>query len=444
MTDLGEHLHLRVATDRMTADLMLKAPHPGVTPEALRAFLAARRIAHGLDDAALAAVAARPGAWLTVARGEAAPPAVEFKVSRAAPPDGPDAVLARLGVHAPVKTGDLIAVAADNAVTGHDIFGDPLPTASAPARPGRGIQADAAGREFRAAVDGRLLVDRDGRFSVERVLVIETEAPAETGPIDHAESVVVPGDLAGGRRIKAGGRILVAGGIGEAVLEAGEGILVLGPVHGNGRAVFQSPADIQLAKAVEAVIFSGSAVRVAESLLDCSVIAARAVIVEKGGIEGGSTTAPEIQCDYLGSELGARTVVEIGIAPRTRLVCSRLETEFGRLRQAAAQTRAALKPLKERRLTGEVLPGAEYMELDRLEDEDAAQSRRFMEIAADIVEMMSRDDSCVPGRLEAREVVHAGVVIASARTEKAIHHKHGGLQVTATLGKLGEIQGEPA
>ena len=148
---------------------------------------------------------------------------------------------------------------------------------------------------------------------------MENVGPA-TGNITSEGSVVVNGNVQAGFSVTAQENVQVKGVVEGAVIQAGGDIVIERGMNGMGRGKLLAGGRV-IAKFVEnAVIEAGSYVE-ADSLMHSKVSAKTEVTVDgrKGFIAGGIVRATvKVSCKTLGSELGADTVVEVGVNPEQK------------------------------------------------------------------------------------------------------------------------------
>lgn len=433
----------------MKAELRI-APEGDIPPiTMLRAMLANRGVLFGLKDDRIAEAGERRGEWIVVAEGAPPRPPVHGRVQahvdttarpRAQVDEDGSANLKELGILENVTSGMLLASLVDPTPgsAGRDVSGTllpPDPAQPAVLRPGRNTAVSPDGRELHAAIDGRVVLEKDGRISVDNIFTVPGDVGPATGNINFLGSVVVLGNVCTDYRVRAAERIVVKGAVEGAVLEAGQDISVHGGVFGAGKAILQTPASILLARAQECRLLCGGTIQAKDTLLRVDAVAGQAILVERGAIIGGSATAPRIQAPSLGAESETRTLIEAGIAPRAKLTGERLQSQFVPLRQQYITARGRLAPLVAAHNAGKILDAEDRGLMQKLEMEVADLEPRILELAAAAHALLADPASAVDGAIIA-ERCRPGVVLASLHVERTVQQEARRLVAKAAAGKL--------
>lgn len=147
------------------------------------------------------------------------------------------------------------------------------------------------------------------------------EVPADVdnsiGDINYSGNVNVKGNVKSGFIIHADGNIIVEGVVEGAELYAGGQIIVKRGIHGMGKGILSAKGNIIIKFIESATAKSGGYVET-ESILHSKVSAGSdvSVIGGKGFIMGGSIRAAgKVQAKTIGSEMGAATLIEVGVDP---------------------------------------------------------------------------------------------------------------------------------
>lgn len=444
-----EQIEVRIAKDRMTAELRLDPD--GSTPPItmLRAALANRGVLYGLKDDRIAEAAERKGEWFVVAEGSAPTPPVHGRVEQHVDTDvklharlseDGSADLKELGILENVTAGMLLASVVDPipGSAGRDVGGNllvPAPAQNAVLKPGRNTTVTPNGRELVAAIDGRVVLEKSGAISVDNLFTVPGDVGPATGNINFLGSVVVLGNVCAEHRVRAAERVIIKGAVEGAVIEAGHDITVHGGVFGGGKAVLQTPASIHLSRAQECRLLSGGAIHVKDSLIRVDAVAGHAIHVEQGAIIGGSATAPRIHAATLGAESETRTLIEVGIAPRAKLNGERLQSSFVALRQQYILARSRLMPLVAAHEAGKIQDSDDRAMMQRLESEVSELESKMLGLAADVHHLLADPGSAVDGALVAKRC-RIGVVLSSLNMERAVQQESHNLVVRAQAGKL--------
>jgi hypothetical protein len=450
MTTQSERVDVRVSEDRMTAEVMVFKASPEPSIFELRALLANKGVLFGLNDDCLKEALAAPGTWVAIAFGklprEPVHGHVQYHFRSEKKPhveiaaDG-KADLKELGLIENVAAGHILATLVDpvEGEIGRHVTGDPIHVEGArpgALLPGKNVSIAPNGRDLVAGINGRVILDKDGRVSVDDTYVVMGDVGPATGNIDFVGTVRVSGNVCADFRVKASERVEIAGHVEAAVIEAGKEITIKGGVSGAGRAILSSPGSITVKHAQDARIFAGGTLVVKESLMRVTAMAGQEIRVETGAIIGGVATAPVIHAAGLGSNAEARTVIEVGIAPRVRLMAGRLETQFITTRGELMKLRQRLIPLQAQHTAGKIMTPEDKTMMERLEPACLELEKRILLIAGEIETLVNSAAASVDGGLVITGEVHPGVILSSVKMERPVRHVLKGLTVTAHEGKL--------
>ncbi|RMH59447.1 MAG: DUF342 domain-containing protein [Candidatus Hydrogenedentota bacterium] len=448
MGDGTPPIELRISEDAMTAEVKIASGAAVGLPAVLNA-LAGRGVVYGIDQKSIEEALEKRGEWVVVARGTPAVKPVhgrvEYHFSTSQKPKvtirkNGSADFKELGYVQNVTAGFQLATLVDPVPgrTGRNLRGDVLPCAEpvpAKLKPGRNVSISEDGRHLIADVDGAVKIDRDGVVSVDQVLNILGDVGPETGNIDFVGTVIVGGNVLSDFRVKAAEEVVVRGSVEGAFIEGRKGVRIEGGVFGSGKALIQSPGNITVRRAQDAHLYSGGDILVQDSLVRVSAVAAGKISVARA-IIGGSVAAPSVFAGTLGADSETRTVVEIGISPRARLMGRKWEMDFQKARNRLIIVRERLHPLQEAKRSGKIMDREMVVEMDRLEREEFSLLSTILAAAADVRIMLAKPDTAVPGTLTVSGTVHRGVILASCGMERPVTQEHPRLKVTASEGKL--------
>lgn len=236
------------------------------------------------------------------------------------------------------KKGDLLAKlhVEDRGEYGCNVIGEkikPRDVKHLILRFGRNITLSEDKTEIRSDINGHVMLT-GGKVFVSDVYEVENVGTA-TGNITAQGSVLVNGNVQAGFSIKADGNVEVRGVVEGAVIEAGGDIIIARGMNGMGKGVLKAGGKI-ITKFVEnATIEAGASVE-ADSIMHSKVSAKTEITVDgrKGFIAGGVVRATKkISCKVLGSQMGADTVVEVGIDPTQKARFVQLQKEMRELQQ---------------------------------------------------------------------------------------------------------------
>jgi len=231
---------------------------------------------------------------------------------------------------------------------GEDIFGTVIP--SQPGRPvsirrGKNVDVTEDGREFFAQVTGMLEVAGD-QILIEPLLIIQNDVDMSVGNINFIGPVKIARDVLDGFKIKAGKEIEVGGMVEGSALEAGSYIRIQGGVAGKLRSKIVCKGNLEAKYLNEVSVEAGGDVVVANSITNSTVKSRGKITVTNGGIRGSNVIAQKgLRSPEIGSELGVRTIVIVGVDYHLKDKFANIERELAAVREAVEKIETALGPL---------------------------------------------------------------------------------------------------
>lgn len=422
----------------------------GALAAEIRSALAENGVVWGLMDDAIETARSQPGELVKVAAGkEPIPPRhgyVEYFIGSKDAPlvkirDDDRADYKELNLIENVTEGFILArlIPPEPGSPGCNVRGrelPPKPAVEAKLKFRGNVKLSPDETEIIATSPGRARVEPDGTVIVEDVYVVGGDVGPETGNIDFVGSVEIKGNVLTGFQVKAAKMVTIKGSVEGSTVIGGQGIKVAEGIFGGGKAVLHTPGDIHCRSAQDARLYAGGEIVAEDSLIRVSAVAAKKIVAEKGSIIGGALSAPDISAVNLGAEAHTRTIIEIGISPRVRLTCSRLEIEFGTIRGALLKLRERLHTLHGFDRSGKVMSEEDRETMERLEKDESKLIVKILEIAADISKLVRAKESSIPGKLTATGTVFPGTVISTLVTEQEAREERKSLVVEAVEGKL--------
>lgn len=223
-----------------------------------------------------------------------------------------------------VEEGELLArlIPEDAGAPGKDICGRDIPTRSVKScelKYGQNITLSGDGTELYSAVTGHVSLV-DGQVFVSDVFEVPADVDNSIGNINYSGNVHVKGSVRSGFTIQATGDVIVEGVVEDALIEAEGQIIVKRGIHGKNKGILKADGNIIIPFIENAKVFAGGYVETG-SIIYSEVNAANDVMVidRKGFIAGGVIRAGgKVESMIIGSEMGASTRIEVGIAPEKK------------------------------------------------------------------------------------------------------------------------------
>ena len=366
-----ESYRLTISRDRMEASAFFYAPSEGaemMTPREFLEDLAYREITFGIDkDAIISYFSNREYCKeIIIARGRKTREGSDAKIDylfksnlRAKPTMREDGSVDyfNLNIISNVNKGDLLAVMTpeDPGDPGENIFGEvlrPHPVKGAKIKAGKNTLLSDDGLELTADADGHVTL-QEGKVVVSSVITFEN-VDVSTGNINYDGSVEVKGTVATGFSIKAGANIIVKGVVEGATLRAGNDIILERGINGTAKGDVTAGGNI-ITKFIENANVYAKGSITSEIILHSNVSAGTEITVlgKKGFIAGGKVTATErITAKVLGSEMGAKTIIEVGADPNMKKRLKTLQISIADAQKKLESINPTVEAITKRLRTG--------------------------------------------------------------------------------------------
>lgn len=327
---------VRIAKDGMTAYATMEAPFftkPRAGKKEIEEALARNHVVFGIDEEAVQKLAESElfDDPVPIARGEAPLNGEDGRLELLADPDRApeiDQDVQRVDYRmrstvVNVRQGQIIAVRHPpgkgkngTSVTGTAIRSLAGKDVSFPA--GSGLEISEDGLSLVAAIDG-CLQREDGKLSVLPELEIKGDVDFSVGNIDFAGNVKIYGTVREDFHVVAEGNVEVKDVVEGALIESSGDVVITGGIRGMGKARIVAGGDVVAGFADQAQIRSQGDVNIRGALFHSDVMAQNSVVVmggQKSQIAGGRIQAGrEIACHILGSEMGTKTEIVVGVPP---------------------------------------------------------------------------------------------------------------------------------
>ena len=319
--------------------------------------------------------------------------------------------------HVPsVKKGDLLVRRhpAKPGLPGIDVHGKEVIPASVQdvkMPKGKNTEMDEDGFCLYAAVDG-LVSQTPTSVDVSPVVEIKGDVDFSTGNITFPGSVHVSGNVLVDFEIRAECDIRINGVVEGALLQADGEIAIQRGVQGNGKARLQ-------AKTITASFLSGasvvaSTVTINGPILHCNVNADRVSAGgSKGIIAGGRVHARYgIECLGLGTEVGVRTEVFVGVDPAIRRELNKIGAAVQKAEEQVAKLVPAVEGLRkvEAESKGGLSAGHQKFLEDALHTK-AVMEKQIAEHGARRDELLAEEARLRKAEIHVKGPVHPGAVV---------------------------------
>ena len=194
---------------------------------------------------------------------------------------------------------------------------------------GAGTAVCEDGSTLLADIDGSYKY-ADNKITVAPEFNVSGDVDFHIGNIDFVGTVRVKGAVKDGFQINAGEDVVINEVVEGAIISSKNNILIKGGVRGMNKARITAEGSIEIGFVDQAEIKAGKDIIVRNAILHSDVSAGGSVIVSGGGksqIAGGIIQATiEVSCSTLGSEMGTKTEVIVGVSPAITLRRKELST----------------------------------------------------------------------------------------------------------------------
>lgn len=175
-----------------------------------------------------------------------------------------------------------------------------------------------------------------------------------TGNIEFEGSVQVNGNVCSGFSVRAKGNVIVRGVVEGAAVCADGDIVITRGMNGMSKGTLEAGGNI-IAKFLENAKASADGYVSAESILHSNVTAGSEIIVtgRRGFITGGHVCAGiKVSAKNLGANMGASTVVEVGVNPKVKADYAALQNDLLEIQKVIQKTQPILTNFAQKRAQG--------------------------------------------------------------------------------------------
>ena len=324
-----------------------------------------------------------------------------------------------------VKVGDCLAVLhpEDPGEDGKDILGNVIKPRSVKREVlkfGRNIELAENRKEIRSLVDGHVTLV-DGKVFVSNVMEVEN-VDISTGDIDYEGNVQVNGNVCSNYKIKARGNIEVRGVVEGAELEASGNVTIARGVNGMSKGKIKAGGNV-IAKFIENAHVEAKGYVETGSILHSHVTAGSEIRVggKRGFITGGYVCATNlVDVKTLGAELGANTIVEIGINPEIKRRFHELEETVKQDSKMIHSAQPVLDAAKAKILSGIKLPTEQVKYIQDLSN-TVTKKKKGIEIAnKEMIELQELMSVSSDAQIIVRDKVYPGTKIVISDVSRII------------------------
>ena len=327
-----------------------------------------------------------------------------------------------------VKAGDCLAELhpEDPGDDGWDVLGGvikPRTVKKEILRFGRNVELTEDRRTIFSQVDGHVTLV-EGKVFVSNVMIVEN-VDISTGDINYEGNVQVNGNVCSNFKINARGNVEVRGVVEGAEIEAVGNVTIARGVNGMAKGKIKAGGNV-IAKFIENAHVEAKGYVETESILHSQVTAGTEIRVggKKGFITGVYVCETNlVEVKKLGSEMGANTIVEIGINPETKRRYNELETQIQEDTKLMRSAQPVLDAAKAKILSGTKLPPEQVKHIQELST-TVTLKKKAMEVAKkEMEELQELMDISSEAQIVVKDTVYPGTKIVISDVSKIIKSK---------------------
>jgi uncharacterized protein (DUF342 family) len=428
-------LSIDIVEGEMKANVTVRRPGPGgrdYSAENYVNFLHSHKVYHGIKEDAVSRQVDKPvyGEPVTLAEGDKAVDGRDAYI-RYNFETGQNRVHLREGINGQVNFKDLniiqnvvanqplaVKIAAEKGRDGKNIRGVPQLATDGKDIPlplGKNVHVGDDGATIIADINGQVLVVNN-KINVEPVYTVDGGVNLKSGNIEFLGTVIVNGNVEDGFVVKAAGNIEVNGTVEKARLESEGSIVVTQGITGKGEGVVKAGRSVWAKFIENAVVEAGDQVLVTDGIINSQVDAVNRVLCEgkRAAIVGGQVRAcEEINAKTLGSPVsGTETVLEVGLDPNLKTKLAQLTEEKERVRREFDELQRNIRTLINVKRQRRTLPEDKEAALAEFVTQRQGLIMSIEKLEGDLSEVRTALGAInVRGRVSASAKVYPGVRI---------------------------------
>lgn len=314
------------------------------------------------------------------------------------------------------QKGDILArlFPAVPGTPGMTVFGEPvkpLEVKRTTLKYGRNISIDPDGLVLTSEINGNVTLV-DGKVFVSDVMEVDNVNPA-TGNIDCEGSVVVLGNVCENFSVKSKGTVEVKGVVEGAYIEAGENIIIARGMKGMGKGKLKAEGNI-IAKFIENSDVEAAGYISTDSILHSTVRSGTEITVsgKRGFITGGKVTATNlISVKTLGSDMGADTIVEVGVDPNIKTRIAQLQKTIADNKKSIEQNEPTIASFMAKMKGGATLSMDQKMYMQSILTDQKAKKEEYEAAIEELESYQKVMDASNAARVEVTGDVYSGTKI---------------------------------
>lgn len=190
----------------------------------------------------------------------------------------------------------------------------PLKVTKVKVKLGPNVSLSEDGLRVISEVSGHVVIDGD-KIDVSNTYIVSGDVDTAMGNINYDGNIEVMGNVISGIKIEATGDITINGTVEGATIISGGHIILQNGIKGMNKGLLRANGNI-VSKFLESVNCEAGGYITADTILNSTVFAKEEIVVNsrKGYVNGGHVSSgTSINIKNAGSEMGTRTILEVGI-----------------------------------------------------------------------------------------------------------------------------------
>jgi uncharacterized protein (DUF342 family) len=263
-----------------------------------------------------------------------------------------------------------------------------------------------------AAKEGHISRKND-KINVMQLYKVKGDVDFNTGNIDFVGNVFIEGNVNEGFEVIAGGDIHVRGNVEAAHLKSDGDILINKTYLGHNKLKIECAGNFRARSVQNGSVKSEGDIIITDSVMHSKLTSHGKIAIEgqRGVVVGGTIRATkEVKANIIGSRMGTKTDIKIGVNPEIRFQIDSLEDEIEEHKENYSKTIKAIELLdKIKSQTG------------NLSDDRQQMYKRLIKTKATLKQTIDEKQASIEALTEELHGFNNGKVIASRKIFPGVH-----------------------
>lgn len=234
---------------------------------------------------------------------------------------------------------------------GYNVFYEPIqpkPPKVMAIVPGKNTELIDDGATLKSMISGQLII-KGNSASVVPVYEVRGDVDYSTGNIEFNGSVIVHGSILDGFHVKAEGNVEVKQTVNAAMIEAKGDVILKEGFIGREKGLIRSKSTVAAKFIQGGTIYAEGNIVIEKNIMHSSVTSGGSIYVKskKATIVGGHLFAADVvESEFIGSPVGTKTIIEVGVEIIKEEEAARIEEEIRQTSEFIKKLQATLGALK--------------------------------------------------------------------------------------------------